>query len=103
MNSNYFNRPLYPNSEYPKGETSEPKSNSSIFGNLSSLLSSQGGQNPLLSLLLGMKGGKTDGLGCFLNKTMSDNPLFQAFSAIGDNKKESESSPKPLPEDEVIF
>ena len=113
MNNEYLNKPLYPESEYPKNDNmsnnqtqNEQRNNNSLFGNLSSILSGQNGGNPLLSLLLGMKGGN-GGLSSILSKVGEGNPLFQALSSFQNNekqekKKESENSPKPISKDEIL-
>lgn len=113
MNNEYLNRPLYPQSEYPKDTPfenkqpqSEQRNNSSLFGNLSSMLGGQSGGNQLLSLLLGMKGGN-GGMSSILSKMGDGNPLFQALSSFQgdkkDKKKESDNSPKSISPDEILF
>ena len=109
MNNDYLNKPLYPQSEYSQEEKSNNQSknqqqgNSSLLGNLSSILGGQGGNSSLLSLLLGIKGGN-NGISSILSKAGDSNPLFQALSTFQKNeKKESKSSPKSISPDEILF
>jgi len=97
MNNDFFNKPLYPPNSF--SQETEQKSQQSPFANLFSSLG-QGGNSQLLSLLLGMKGGKPD-LSSILSQ--KGNPLFEMLSSFGSTKKESnDSSPKSIPDDEYF-
>ncbi len=97
MNNNFFNKPLYPPNDFP--QENEKKEKQNPFANIFSSLG-QGGNSQLLSLLLGMKGGKPD-----ISNILSQkgNPLFEILSSFGGTKKESQdSSPKSIPDDEYL-
>ena len=96
MNNNFNNRPLYPESDFPKNNQNQQNS---LFGNLFNSMS--GKENSLLSMLVGMKSGN---LSDIMSKFGEANPLFQTFSSMQrNNKKESQSSPKSIPDDKPIF
>ena len=120
MKTEYFNRPLYPQYDFdeinrafssPQSDNQKKQDNQTQtstqngFKNLFSGIG-QNGQNPLLSLLLGMKGGNGN-MSNVLSSLAGNNPLFEALSSFQSsskgNKKESECSLKQIPEDEVFF
>ena len=97
MNNDFFNKPLYPPNDFPKENKQKEQQNP--FANILSSFG-QGSNSQLLSMLLGLKGGKTD-LSNILSK--KGNPLFEMLSSFGGTKKEShESSPKFIPDDEYL-
>ncbi len=106
MTNDYFGKPLYPPNFHQENVEKQREQNSdqkNPFGNLFSLFG-QSGSSPLMSLLLGMKGGKAPDISSILSK--NNNPLFEALSSFGkseSNKKESaDGSPKRIFDDEIL-
>lgn len=96
MINSFFNKPLYPSSDTPETQPNQNQTNQKGFG--SSL------QN-ILPLLMGMnKGSNMENLASMLTKNMPQSPLFDMLSSFTkqNNKKESSSSPKKIPDEEYF-
>ena len=92
MNNSFFNMPLYPPNETPnQNQTNQQNQNNSGF----SL------QN-ILPLLMGMNKNGTMDLSSILSNNMPKSPLFDMLSSMQNNKKESQSSPKKIPDEEYF-